>query len=411
MSSKLPPPKLDSLELANILRTDPRDTIEHAVQLHDDTLRDGEQTVGVAFTIEDKVELARAIIDAGIRSISVGFPSVSEQEREAARAIVKLADTSLFWAFARATPRDIETTIECGLTQVGMFVPLSDCHLQHKLGISVDEAYRRMQDSIRLARSYNLKVRFGFEDPTRSPLDRVVRFVAGAVEAGATQIGIADTMGILTPLTTYGLITRLVDVVTMDIPIFTHFHNDLGMATANSITACVAGAQFVMGTLAGLGERAGNVAHEEVAVALRVKYGVDCGVDLGKLTAAARRAAQLARLPIAPNKAILGANAFRHESGLHVHGLLRERSSYEPFPPELIGSEHRICFGKHSGMSSVRYLADIAGIEPSDEVLSAVLETIKERGTLGRAPTFEQALDILRAAHTGTDNLARRNHS
>jgi isopropylmalate/homocitrate/citramalate synthase len=391
--------QISSLDAARTLAPDASDVISHPVTLHDDTLRDGEQTVGVAFSVEEKVELAKLMMEAGFTSFSPGFPAVSEQEREAGRAIRALGGVAAQqFPLCRPLKGDIQAAIDCGFGGIACFIPISDSHVQYKLGITVDAAYAKMLDGIALAVSNGLRVRFGFEDSTRAPLERIKRFVGGAVEAGATGgICLADTVGVLTPLTTHALVREVVRL-TGDIPLYVHFHDDLGMATANSIIACVAGARYVCGAFCGLGERAGNVCHEEVAVALRVKYGVDCGVDLPRLVAVARRCSEIARFPIAPNKPILGANAFRHETGIHVHGLTREPSTYEPYPPELIGAHHAISFGKHSGISSVQYLARIAGVEASEAEMTAALHEIKDRGARRAPPTEAQAVEILKRA-------------
>ncbi len=389
---------IDSIAAGNSMVTDPRDVIRHRITLCDDTLRDGEQTVGVAFTVEQKVEIARLMLDAGITHFTVGFPAVSDQEREAARAIRAIGGSAEgLYPFARALRGDIEVAMQCGYENVALFIPISDLHLEYKLQTDEDGAFAKMVDAISLARSYGLRVRFGFEDLTRAPLERIKRFIGGAIAAGASSIAIADTVGILTPLTTYGLIAELMPILG-DVPLLVHFHDDLGMATANSLVACVAGARQIACTLCGLGERTGNTCIEEVAVALRVKYGVETGIDLVKLTAAARHVSEMARFPIAHNKPILGRNAFSHETGIHVHGLMRERTTYEPYPPELIGARHEIHYGKHSGLSSLEYLALTAGIEASAEAMQKALAVIKARSDGGHAPSQAEAAAILREA-------------
>lgn len=400
-------PHLDSVAAARTLALDPRDSLAHPILLHDDTLRDGEQTVGVAFSVEDKVEIARAMIEAGITSFSPGFPAVSDQEREAARAIRALGGVAAAQRpLCRALRGDMQAAMDCGYDGVALFLPISDSHLRYKLGIDEDTGFARMVDGIRLARSFGLRVRFGFEDATRAPIERIRRFVGGAAEAGATEgVCLADTVGVLTPLTAYALAAEVVPLLG-EVPLLVHFHDDLGMATANSIMACLAGARAVCGAFAGLGERAGNSCHEEVAVALRVRYGVDCGVDLPALTRLAHRVAALARFPVARNKPILGANVFSHETGIHVHGLMRERSTYEPFPPELIGARHQIHFGKHAGMGNMEYLSRATGVEASEAAMAAALAEIKRLGTAGLAPDAEAARRILEDAVARLDRAA-----
>jgi isopropylmalate/homocitrate/citramalate synthase len=381
------------------------DQIRHPVQLYDETLRDGEQSVGVAFDTAQKIEIADLLVDAGIRWMTIGFPAVSDQEREAVRAVAtQVAGRANCFGLARLVPADMEAVAGCGLNNVALWCPISDLHLSHKLRIDPDTAYTRMKEGIRHARQMGLNVRFGFEDATRSPLDRILRFVTGALEEGISAVNIADTCGVLTPIRTHRLVRRIIEQIGTEANLFIHFHNDLGMATANSLMAVAAGARFVQGSFAGLGERAGNTCLEELAVALRLKYGVDTGVDLARLSAAARRIAEIARLPVAPCKPIIGDKVYAHESGIHVAGVMSNSATYECYPPPLVGRSHEIHFGKHAGMSNMRYLAKKASIDASDEVLESVLGLIKRQATEGRSLTPGEAEAMLRrAASAGTD--------
>jgi isopropylmalate/homocitrate/citramalate synthase len=388
----------DSMAAANVVTGALEEPIRHRVWLHDDTLRDGEQTVGVTFSVEQKVEIARLLLDAGVPSMTIGFPIVADEEREAIRAILALGQEGReLWCLSRAAHRDIDATVECGVRNIILFVPVSDLHLRHKLRMGEDEAFERITSAVRHAVGLGLRVRAGFEDGTRAPIARLVRFIRGVVEAGATMAAAADTVGILTPLTTYRWVREMV-AASGGRPFGVHFHNDLGMATANTVTAAVAGASALMGSFAGLGERAGNVCLEEVAVALRVKYGVDMGLDLPRLTRAARRIAEIAGMPVSPCKPILGSKVFSHEAGIHVHGLAADAATYEPFPPELVGRRHEIHYGKHSGLHSMRHLAGQLGVEVSEAVMEEALDRIKRRACDDRAPTPDEAAEILLAA-------------
>ncbi|MEO8701228.1 MAG: homoaconitate hydratase [Kofleriaceae bacterium] len=391
-----------SVAAANLLTAAYDETIKHKVWFHDDTLRDGEQTVGVTFSVAQKIEIAKLVLDAGVQSMTVGFPVVAEDEREAVRAITKLGyDDRELWCLCRATKQDVDATLDCGVNRVALFIPTSDIHLKYKLQLDEDAAFDRITKIVAYAVSRGASVRAGFEDATRTPRDRLVRFMKGVVDAGAYATGIADTVGVLTPMSTYRMIRDLREQVGDELAFGVHFHNDLGMATANTVTAIVAGANIVMGSFAGLGERAGNVCIEEVATALRIKYGLELGIDLEKLTAAALRIAEIARMPIAPCKPILGANVFSHEAGIHVHGLTAEASTYEPFPPELLGRSHAIHYGKHSGLNSVKHLARVHGIEASDAALEAALLKIKQTAIATGAPTPAEAAEILRRCVAG----------
>jgi 2-isopropylmalate synthase len=277
-----------------------------------------------------------------------------------------------------------------------MFIPTSDVHLQYKLRLDEDAAFKRITTAVRYARDKGLKVGVGFEDGSRTPFRRMERFAAGVLEAGAHLVDFCDTVGILTPRSTERIVRDLVRVLG-DVPLVVHFHNDLGMAVANAIVACQAGARVVQGSFAGLGERAGNACLEEVATILRLRFGQDLGIDLAKLVAAARRIAEIAKMPVAPCKPILGAKVFSHESGIHVHGITSEPATYEAFPPALIGREHEIAFGKHSGLHSVRYLAQTQGIQATDAMLEETLRRIKQQAVEGTTPTPAEAAAILRS--------------
>jgi isopropylmalate/homocitrate/citramalate synthase len=391
-----------SLTAANVLTAGYDEKIAHKIWFHDDTLRDGEQTVGVTFSVAQKVEIAKLLLDAGMPSMTIGFPVVAEEEREAVRAIMKLGyDDRELWCLCRATRQDVDATLDCGVTRVALFIPISDIHLQYKLQLDEDAAFARITEIVQYAASRGAKVRGGFEDATRTPRDRLVRFMKGVIDAGAYMTAFADTVGILTPIATYRLVRDLREQLGDEVPFGVHFHNDLGMATANTLTAAVAGANVLMGSFAGLGERAGNVCLEECAAALRVKYGIDMGIDLERLTAAALRIAEIARMPIPPCKPILGANVFSHEAGIHVHGITAEASTYEPFPPELLGRQHAIHYGKHSGLNSVKHLARTLGIDASDAALDEALRQIKQEAITRQAPTPAEAGEILRRVVAG----------
>jgi len=384
----------DSIAAGNVLTRHYEPPIVHRVDVHDESLRDGEQTVGVAFTLERKLQIARGLLDAGVRYLSLGYPAVSDAERDAVRTLAKLGDSSGFSCLSRATPRDIEAVVACDIPNVALFIGVSDIHLSRKLRMSEDAAYERMRDQLALARSHGLTARFGLEDATRAPIERLKRFALGALEAGANMVTIPDTCGVLTPLTAFRLFQDLTSLLGPD-RLAAHLHNDLGMATANTLAACAGGARMVQGTLDGIGERAGNANLEQLVVTLKIKYGVDTGIDPQKVRHLSLQMAEWVRFPIPPNQPISGAYAFSHESGIHVHGIMQDAACYEPFPPELVGRHHEVRYGKHSGTSNLRYLAHLLGLEPSDAVLDDVLMLVKrqsERGDTMEAAEIEHLL-------------------
>lgn len=367
--------------------------LTHEIVLHDETLRDGEQMAGVAYSPEDKIDLARRLMGAGVRYLSLGFPAVSEQEREVIRTVVREAkDKSGLTCLARAHQGDVEAVVACEIPQVAVFIAISDLHLKYKLRMTEEQAFEQMVNQVKLAKSYGLIVRFGLEDASRSPLERVKRFSNGALEAGADAVTLADTCGVLTPVSAYRWVTEMKKEIGGD-AIALHFHNDLGMATANTMAGLAAGARMAQTTVAGIGERTGNARMEELVVALRVKYGVDLGIDLTKLMPLSAHVRKLVGLPTPSNQPIIGSSAFAHESGIHVGGLMREAATYEPFPPSLIGTAHTVRFGKHSGLSNIRYLAEQMGIDINKEAALAVLEETKRLGAKGEvAPEHVQKL-------------------
>lgn len=385
----------DSIAAGNILTQHYEAPILQEVDIHDESLRDGEQTVGLAFSLERKLQIARGLLDAGVRYLSLGYPAVSDAERDAVRTLAKLGDPSGFSCLSRATPGDIQAVVACDIPNVALFIGISDVHLARKLRMSEHAAYERMRAQLALARSHGLSARFGLEDATRAPIERIKRFALGALEAGANMVTIPDTCGVLTPLTAFRLFRDLTSVLGPG-RLAAHFHNDLGMATANTLAACAGGARLVQGTLGGIGERAGNANLEQLVLGLKVKYGVDTGIDPEKVRRLSLQMAEWVRFPIPPNQPISGAYAFSHESGIHVHGILQDAACYEPFPPELVGCQHVVRYGKHSGSSNLKYLAHLLGLQPSDAVLDDVLALVKRRSERGEAMEAAEIEQLLR---------------
>jgi isopropylmalate/homocitrate/citramalate synthase len=289
---------------------------------------------------------------------------------------------------------------DVGVDWIALFVPTSDTHLRHKLRLSEEEAVRRVQWCIRYARDKGLIPLLGLEDGTRTPLDRLRRVVDAAQEAGVSSLELSDTVGVLTPSATQRCIEWMRPLV--DCTLRVHFHNDLGMATANTLTALEAGADGAHVTLAGLGERAGNTPLEEVAVALAVRYGADTKIRLDRLVPAATLVAKYAGVDLGRQRPIVGADVFSHESGIHVAGLLAEPSTYEPFPPSLLGREHHIVFGKHSGITGLRHVLAPTGYTLSEEAERALLNRLKTDATRYKRPISSE--EVVRLARDMASN-------
>jgi isopropylmalate/homocitrate/citramalate synthase len=366
--------------------------LEQPIEILDTTLREGEQPPGVVFTADDKMEIARRLDEVGVHWVSVGFPAVSEDERRSTRRVTQAGFRFKTAALSRMVHADIDAAIDCGADAVAMFLGGSNSHLFDKLRSTEDEAVRKIEDSFRYLkdRAPRASTMFAVEDTTRTPLPRLLRMCQAAVDAGSDQITVADTLGVLTPTSTRALVTLMRAL--FRVPIATHFHNDLGLALANSLAALEAGAELVHVTVNGVGERCGNTCLEELAVLLRVKYGRDLGLRLDRLHELSQLVHRLSGSQPGEHKAITGRWTFTHESGIHVAGILANPESYQPFPPHLVGRHHEIVFGKHSGMQGVVRLAELAGLTLSEAGRRTVLERIKRQAEQQRGAVSEDLI-------------------
>ncbi|MFL6137197.1 MAG: UbiA family prenyltransferase [Frankiaceae bacterium] len=360
------------------------------VVLSDTTLRDGEQMPGVVFSPDEKREIARRLAAAGIPLIEAGFPAVSAEEAAAIGAIVDDGGDALIQAIARPVDRDIDAAVETGAHSIAVFIGTSDSHLRVKLRMTLDEVLRAVDRGVRRAKRAGRQVVFAAEDATRSDIEALVRVCHVAAAAGADTLGLADTAGVANPASMAQLVRTIADECSL--PIAVHCHNDLGLATANSLAGLLAGASGVQCSLLGIGERAGNAPLEQVILALHVALGHDTGLDLATLQPLAEHVVSLIGVPIPPYQPVVGANAFTHESGLHLDGINQDPRTYEPYPPELVGRARRIVLGKHSGASAVRAVADAAGIELDDEQLVRVLAAVKKSA---QDKEFQPPLDAM----------------
>ena len=336
------------------------------VYFFDTTLRDGEQSPGCSMTTQEKLTMAHALEDLGVDIIEAGFAMASEGDFAAIATITQAIHTPRIASLARAKKEDIEMAARAlqfaQRARIHVFLASSDLHLEYKLKIGRAEALELTGESVRLARSLVDDVEFSPEDATRSDRDFLVEMVRIAIEAGATTINMPDTVGYTTP-EEYGAMFREVRervpaIDAQGIILSSHCHDDLGLAVANSLSAISAGARQVECTITGIGERAGNAALEEIAAALYVRgdrFGVSSGLNLKQLYPTAQVLGQLITFRPSPNKAIVGDNAFAHESGIHQHGMLANPLCYEIMTPALVGVAHNhLVLGKHSGRAALR---------------------------------------------------------
>jgi 2-isopropylmalate synthase len=355
-------------------------TTKH-VAFFDTTLRDGEQSPGCSMTTQEKLTMAHALEDLGVDIIEAGFAMASEGDFAAIATITQAVRKPRICSLARAKQEDIEMAARAiqfaDQPRIHVFLASSDLHLEYKLKISRQEALDRTAESVRLARSLVDDVEFSPEDATRSDRDFLVEMVRIAVEAGATTINMPDTVGYTTPAE-YGKMfrdvrERIPAVDAQGVILSSHCHDDLGLAAANSLAAIEAGARQVECTINGIGERAGNAALEEIASALYVRadhYGVETGIKLDQLYPTSQVLGNIITFKPSPNKAIVGANAFAHESGIHQHGMLANPLCYEIMTPSLVGvPKTNLVLGKHSGRAALRHRLEELGFSLDREEL------------------------------------------
>lgn len=364
------------------------------IQINDTTLRDGEQAAGVAFTIEEKVIFASLMDTIGVQELEVGIPAMGSVEAKAIVEIVKLGLQTKLTGWNRAVRSDIDASLGCGLGRVHISIPVSEIQIAVKFQGDCQLVLNRLQDSITYARDRGLYVSVGGEDSSRADEKFLLDVALASQDWGASRFRFCDTVGILDPLTTYKKVKQLVNKLI--IPVEMHTHNDFGMATANALAGIRAGATSVNTTVNGLGERAGNAALEEVVMALKRIYGINLGIDTSRFKAISEFVVNASGCDVPPWKAIVGKNAFAHESGIHGHGVLQNPATYEPFNPEEVGRERRLVIGKHSGKHLVTNLLQQYGITLSLEEMRSLVDAVRDLSVeLKRGLTPDELLNLI----------------
>jgi 2-isopropylmalate synthase len=352
------------------------------VKILDTTLRDGEQTPNVALSTEDKLKIAQALDELGVDIIEAGFAVNSEGEAEAIKVIANAGLKSEICSLCRASISDVDAALACDVDSVHIFLATSKTHLEKKLKITQDQAIEKAVESIQHAKDHGLIVEFSDEDGTRTELEFLHRMHKAIQDVGVDRIDIPDTVGVMVPPAMTQFVSEIKKHV--KVPLAVHCHDDFGLSVANSLAGVLGGAEEVHVTVNGLGERAGNAALEEVVMSLLAFYNIKTNINSRKMAFVSRLVSQLTGIAVPPNKAIVGENAFSHESGIHVHGVLSDGSTYEPMRPEIVGKERSFVVGKHSGVHAVQNKLREYGIELNPDQMKEVVAKIKKWAESGK---------------------------
>lgn len=363
---------------------------QRKLKIVDTTLRDGEQTAGVVFANSEKIMIAEMLSDLGIDQLEVGIPTMGGDEKEAIKKIVKLNLKSSIMAWNRAVIGDIEQSIDCGVDAVAISISVSDIHIENKLRTSREWVIENMIKATEFAKKNGLYVSVNGEDSSRADEDFLIEFMKKAKEAGADRFRFCDTVGVMDPFTIRNKIERLYKATDFDIEM--HTHNDFGMATANAIGGALGGASHIGVTVNGLGERAGNAALEEVLMSLSHVLNFESSVDARKFVELSEYVSRASGRELPAWKAIVGSNMFKHESGIHADGALKNPKNYEAFDPSEVGRERQIVIGKHSGKAAIINKFLEYGTVLDDEMAGIMLSEIRATSVKLKRSLFDKEI-------------------
>ncbi|MCT8337398.1 2-isopropylmalate synthase [Methanoculleus sp. Afa-1] len=364
------------------------------VTVFDTTLRDGEQTPGISFTLEEKLGIAEQLSGIGVHAIEAGFPASSDAERDIVRAITNLGLSAQVCGLARSLRADVDACIDCGVDMVHVFIPTSDVQREYTIRKTREQVLETTGDIIAYARDHVGRCMFSAMDATRTDWDYLIEVYRVAVDAGATIINVPDTVGVITPTAMKRLIERIDREV--NCPIDVHCHNDFGLAVANTIAAVEGGASQVQVTVNGIGERAGNADLAQTVMVLSSIYGIDTGIRTQSLVETSRLVSRYAGMSVPAIQPIVGENAFAHESGIHSHGVITRSDTFEPgiMTPEMVGHRRRLKLGKHAGRHAVKQMLAEVHMEPADEQIDEIVLRVKEIAGRGKRVTDADLYEI-----------------
>jgi 2-isopropylmalate synthase len=386
------------------------ESLPEKVFIWDETLRDGEQTPGVALTIDEKIEIAKMLDEVGTAIVAVGFPAVSSAEKKGVAAIAKEGlSRAKVAAPARAVIEDIDACIETGVDEVPIFIATSDFRLKYQLRMTREQVLERLTECIEYGKEHGFIIDYIAEDSTRSDMEFLCQAYKTAIDAGADKICVADTVGFVRPEVMKYIMrevkSHLWSKSKYKVPIAVHCHDDFGLATANTLAAVEEGANYTQVCVNAYGERAGNAAFEEIVMALEELYGIDTGIQTEKLYKLSQLVERNFVIPLPLHKAISGDNAFTHSSGIHSHGQLTHSMTYEPINPSKVGRKREFHLGKFVGRHFVEYLLKMGGVkatpEQAREITDRVKKTHEEKKKLQSRVAFEKIKDELRGLRSG----------
>ncbi|MCD7782201.1 MAG: homocitrate synthase family protein [Methanosphaera sp.] len=367
------------------------------INIYDTTLRDGEQTPGVSFTKEEKLDIAHSLDELGIPQIEAGFPQVSKNEQQSVKAIANEGLDANIICLTRTKKSDIDCALDADVDGIITFMGLSDLHIEVKIKKSREEVNQICMDAVDYGKDHGLFVAFSAEDATRTELPKLLDIYKQAQDHKADRIHVADTTGSINPYAMEYMISALRKELDLDIAV--HCHNDFGMAVANSIAGIRGGATSISTTVNGIGERAGNASLEELIMALKLLYDKDLGFNTEVISSLSKKVSEYSKIPVPDSKAVVGNNVFRHESGIHVDALLKKPLCYEPYLPEMIGAKRQIVLGKHSGKAAIEEKLKNLDIKVDDDKLLEIVGLVKQEGEKGVKITDQVFEDILKSAN------------